>query len=108
MIKFRFPATKIFGPFDLYWYDGGMKPLTPDELTADGKSFDREGMMFVGDKGKILAEFRGENPRLIPESKMAAVTDKMAEVKGPSTNEAWIDGFRNNKQTPGISFLQVR
>jgi len=105
MIKFRFPATKLFGPFDLYWYDGGMKPLTPDELTADGKSFDREGMMFVGDKGKILAEFRGENPRLIPESRMAGVTDKMSEVTGPSTNDAWIDGFRNNKQTPGNFLL---
>ena len=104
MIRFQFPATRIFGQFDLYWYDGGMKPLTPDELVADGKSLGREGMMFVGDKGKILAEFRGENPRLIPESKMAGVSDKMAEVTGPSTNEAWIDAFRNKKQTPG-SFL---
>ena len=26
--------------------------------------------MFVGDKGKILAEFRGEKPRIIPERKM--------------------------------------
>jgi hypothetical protein len=27
-------------------------------------------MMFVGDKGKILAGFRGDDPRIIPESKM--------------------------------------
>ncbi len=101
MIRFQFPATKQFGPFDLFWYDGGMKPLTPDEVVADGKALTREGMMFVGDKGKILADFRGENPRLIPDAKMAGITDKEAEVTGPSTNEAWIDAYRNNKQTPG-------
>jgi hypothetical protein len=105
MIRFQFPATKEFGPFDLYWWDGGMKPLTPDEVVADGKSLTREGMMFVGDKGKIIADFRGENPRLVPESKMAGVTDKEPEDKGPSTNEAWIDAFRNNKQTPGNFLL---
>ena len=31
-----------------------------------------EGMMFVGDKGKILGGFRSENPQLIPEAKMRA------------------------------------
>jgi hypothetical protein len=100
MIRFQFPATKQFGPFDLFWYDGGMKPLTPDEVVADGKALTREGMMFVGDKGKILADFRGENPRLIPDAKMAGITDKEAEVTGPSTNEAWIDAYRNSRKLP--------
>lgn len=105
MIRFQFPATKEFGPFDLVWYDGGMKPLTPDELIADGKSLAREGMMFVGDKGKILADFRGEDPRLIPESKMAGVSTEQPEVAGPSTNQAWIDAFRNKTQSPGSYLL---
>ena len=73
--------------------------------SADGKSLAREGMMFVGDKGKILADFRGENPRLIPDAKMTGITDKEAEETGPSTNEAWIDAYRNKTQTSGNFLL---
>ena len=109
MIRFQFPATQFLGPFDLYWYDGGMRPLTPDEVIADGKSLTREGMMFVGDKGKILADFRGENPRLIPESKMAGISTeqpKESAAAGQKTdgNNVWINAFKNKTQSPG-SFL---
>jgi hypothetical protein len=104
MIRFQFPATKEFGPFDLNWYDGGIKPLTPDELIADGKSLTREGMMFVGDKGKIVADFRGENPRLIPESRMAGISTEQPKESGLSGNDVWINAFRNKTQSPG-SFL---
>lgn len=47
-----------------------MKPPTPDELEAEGQELRAEGMMFVGDKGKILADFRGEDPQIIPAQKM--------------------------------------
>jgi len=105
-IRFQFPAQKEMDPFDLYWYDGGMKPFTPDELVADGKSLTREGMMFVGDKGKILAGFRGEDPKLIPESRMAGITTEQPQESGSRGNEIWIDAFRNNTQSPG-SFLNA-
>ena len=49
--------------FDLFWYDGGMKPFIPEELKEDKRDMPEEGMMFVGDKGKILAGFRGERSR---------------------------------------------
>jgi hypothetical protein len=39
-----------------------MKPNAPDEL--EGKPLEAEGMMFVGDKGKIIAGFRTENPEI--------------------------------------------
>lgn len=104
MIRFEMPATRELGAFDLYWWDGGMRPFTPEELLSDGKSFDREGMMFVGDRGKILAGFRGENPRLIPESRMAGISDKEPEITEPDTNEAWIQAFRSNTEARG-SFL---
>ena len=48
-----------------------MRPPTPEELDEDHKELPAEGMMFVGDKGKILAGFRVENPRLIPERRMS-------------------------------------
>jgi hypothetical protein len=61
IIRFKFDAQTELPPFDLFWYDGGMKPVTPDEVYAAGKSLQREGMMFVGDKGKIIGGFRGES-----------------------------------------------
>lgn len=69
-VRFRFPSRGDRPAVDLFWYDGGMKPPIPEELDADNRDLPQEGMMFVGDKGKILAGFRGENPRMIPEAKM--------------------------------------
>jgi len=69
-IRFRFAAKGARPPLDLFWYDGSMQPPTPEELEAENQELPAEGLMFVGDKGKILAGFRGENPQLIPEKKM--------------------------------------
>jgi len=104
MVRFRFPKQETLPAFDLYWYDGGMKPPTPDEL-AD-KPLPREGMLFVGDKGKIIAGFRCENPRLLPDSKMK----KYLENEKPPLVELgelyWINAFKNNQPSPG-SFLNA-
>jgi hypothetical protein len=70
MARLRFAAKGSRPAIDIFWYEGGMKPPTPDEYAAEGKELSMEGMMFVGDKGKILAGFRTDSPRLIPESKM--------------------------------------
>ncbi len=105
IIRFQFPAQVELPAFELFWYDGGMRPFVPDELRTAGKSLTREGMMFVGDKGKIIAGFRGENPVLIPESKMNyLVKEESKETEGFRGDEIWIDAFKNKTQTPG-SFL---
>jgi hypothetical protein len=101
-IKFKMPATKEFGPFDLYWYDGGIRPVPPEEM--EGKELTREGMMFVGEKGKIIAGFRGESPKLIPESRMKEVEVEKRDQERVDANKLWIDAFKNKTQAPG-SFL---
>jgi hypothetical protein len=108
-VEFDFPEQEILPPFKLYWYDGGMKPLTPDELDADGKELPREGMMFVGDQGKILASFHGANPVIIPEKRMIELTGSGKAPKEETTrNErAWIDAFKEGSQSPG-TFLKAR
>jgi len=105
-IKFKFPQQAELPAFELYWYDGGMKPHTPEELEVDGGSLPREGMMFVGDKGKILAEFRSENPHLIPKSKMTSYLAGQEPAKElvERNDNTWIDAFKNKTQSPG-SFL---
>ncbi|MDD2381619.1 MAG: hypothetical protein PHV35_07960, partial [Mariniphaga sp.] len=105
IIRWKFDASAKTGPFDLFWYDGGMRPPTPPEMEADNKELESEGMMFVGDKGKIIGGFRCENPVIIPESKMMQVTGaKTVQLSGEQridATEAWIDAILNKKQSPG-------
>ncbi|HNU79095.1 MAG TPA: hypothetical protein PKM75_12080, partial [Prolixibacteraceae bacterium] len=106
MIRFHFTAGKTLPPFDLIWYDGGMRPLVPEELRSAGKTLSPEGMMFVGDKGKIISGFRGEKPVLVPESKMKWLKQEEQEEEGPRGNSIWIDAFRNGTPSPG-SFIHA-
>lgn len=104
VIRWKFDAPKTIDPFDLFWYDGGMRPPTPPELETDLKEFESEGMMFVGDKGKILGGFRCENPVIIPESRMIEVTGaKEITLSRPSINatDVWIEAIREGKSSPG-------
>lgn len=109
MVRFDFPGKDTLHPFKLYWYDGGMKPATPDELYDEDKELPAEGMMFVGDKGKILAGFLCNRPRIIPERKMIAFTGSAEppEDKAERTEDTWIQAFKRNKESPG-SFLEAR
>src|SRR5262249_2621171 len=71
-VRMRFAPKGQRAGLDLFWYDGGIKPPVPDELMAENKELAEEGMRFVGDSGKSLGGFHGENPQLIPEAKMRA------------------------------------
>jgi GFO/IDH/MocA oxidoreductase family protein len=112
-VRFRYPAKGQRAAIDLIWYDGGMRPPTPGELDEDDKEFPIEGMMFVGDKGKILAGFRVENPRLIPEKRMRGYQVREApprrqrdpEELSPGLKQ-WIAGCRGGKHSAG-SFLNA-
>lgn len=108
VIRFRFPAREGFEPLDLFWYDGGMKPRTPEELYQDGKELANEGMMFVGDKGKILADFTIQNPRLLPEKKMRdyAGAKPPAPQEKPDPLADWVAACRGGKPSEG-SFLNA-
>jgi len=113
-IRFKFAAKGDRAPLDLFWYDGSLKPPTPEELEADNKELEPEGMMFVGDKGRILAGFRGENPQIIPEKKMRdyraaknlpeAAPQQRGQGQGRS-DAAWVAAFRGGKPTYGDFLL---
>lgn len=69
LIRWEFPAREALPPVTLHWYDGGLRPPTPAELDVDGLELPEEGLLFVGERGKILADFMGARPRLIPQSR---------------------------------------
>ena len=114
-IRFRFAAKGARPAVDLFWYDGSMRPATPEELEADNEELPAEGMMFVGDKGKILAEFLGERPRIIPERKMRSfeAAEKPADAArrreaGQGRREAgslWVAACKGGPATYGDFLL---
>lgn len=69
IIDYYFPRRGNMPPVKLTWYDGGKMPPRPPEL-EEGRNLDGNGIMFVGDKGKILCGGWSGAPRIIPESKM--------------------------------------
>ncbi len=107
-IRFRFPARGEMPPCDVFWYDGGMRPPTPDELAAEGKQMPSRGVMFVGDEGKILAGYLHEKPRILPEKKMRqAAAIQVPKVRIVSGTDEWIRAFRGGKPSRG-SFQEAR
>jgi len=103
LIQLKFPKQKNLPAFDLYWYDGGMKPFIPDELEEDKRDVPNEGMMFVGDKGKILAGFRGENPEIIPSRLMKAYQGEkeLPERERERRSNTWAAAIKEDQESPG-------
>lgn len=105
-VRFKYPANGNRGPVDLCWYDGGMRPPIPEELVAQNKELPQEGMMFVGDKGKILAGFNIDDPQLISGNKIdaAPLTSKDKKDQVQKTSEAlplFVNACKTGKQYPG-------
>jgi hypothetical protein len=107
-IRWRHPATPNRPSVDTFWYDGGMKPQTPEELYDDNEDLADEGMLFVGDKGKILCDFRGNKPRLIPESRQRAFEGSVVarDVDATSAEDEWVNSIKRGTKSMG-SFEQV-
>lgn len=106
--KFRFPKQAQLPAFDLFWYDGGIKPFAPEELEVDGRDIPAEGLLFEGTAGKIMAGFQGRNPEILPKKRMAAYTgNKTAETASPENRtETWVNVLKEGKESPG-SFLNA-
>jgi predicted dehydrogenase len=73
IVHLNFPAKGSRGEVRMSWYDGGLRPARPAGLKQEDERLflggeDGEGIMYVGDKGIILAEFNGGSPRVYPES----------------------------------------
>ncbi len=104
IIHFHFPARGDQPPVKVTWYDGGLKPPRPTEL-EDNRQLDKEGLMFIGDRGTILCGFTGGEPELIPEEKMKAFQQPPKSLpRSPGNDREWIEACRGGKITPGANF----
>jgi hypothetical protein len=53
-------------PVEMHWYDGGLMPKRPEALPADIELARMGGVIFVGERGILMHETYGRNPRLFP------------------------------------------
>ncbi|GAC1430565.1 MAG: Gfo/Idh/MocA family oxidoreductase [Terriglobales bacterium] len=110
IIRYDFPARGEMPPVKFTWYDGGLKPPRPEELEenrpfrGEGEE-DDEGLLFVGDHGKILCGFNGSHPKLIPEAKMSTFQPPPKTLpRSPGNEREWLDACKGSKVKPGGNF----
>lgn len=66
-IHLSYPRTDGKGNIKVSWMDGGLLPERPEEMGDDEALGNWDGgVLFIGTKGKLLADCYGENPRLLP------------------------------------------
>src|SRR5208282_1694756 len=111
IVRYNFPARGDMPPVKFTWYDGGLKPARPDELEEnrpfknEKEGEDGEGMLFVGDRGKILCTFNGGNPQIIPQSKMDSYKQPPKTLpRSPGNEREWLDACKGGKEKPGGNF----
>jgi predicted dehydrogenase len=103
IIHLTFPERGNMPPVKLHWYDGGLLPDRPEDLEPQ-RNLPESGTIFVGDKGKMWCETYSESPRLIPESAMAAFTQRPAKTlpRVPGGRDGheknWLDAIRTKGQ----------
>lgn len=98
MYTYKFPARGKLPALKLTWYTGGILPPRPDEL-EEGRELTGHGngILFVGDKGKIMCDGWGGSPQLIPASKMKDFKRPPRTLPRTSGDHIrdWIDACRN-------------
>ncbi|MFI5244321.1 MAG: Gfo/Idh/MocA family protein [Gemmatimonadales bacterium] len=70
LVHYEFGARGKQPPVKLSWYDGGLQPPRPDLLPDNVDMLREGGVIFIGDKGILLHETYGNNPRIWPDALM--------------------------------------
>ncbi|HEX3603180.1 MAG TPA: Gfo/Idh/MocA family oxidoreductase [Steroidobacteraceae bacterium] len=95
-VHYQFAARGASPPVKLSWFDGGIYPPRPDLLPDDVTLRSEGGVIFIGEKGILLHDTYGSNPRLYPQSlteAAAAVPKSMPRIMW-SHELNWIKAIR--------------
>ena len=107
-ITYSFPARGDRGPITVVWRDGGLMPSRPPEVdpATSWPPFEDGGQLWIGDRGKLVADMYGRSPRLLDAEKDAEIKANPPAVKYPrveNVHAEWIDACKAGTQ-PGSSF----
>ncbi len=107
IVTYEFAARGSMPAVKLTWWDGGLMPPRPAELEPGRMVGDGDGgCFFRGDKGLLMCGCYGENPRLVPETRMQDY--KRPEKTMPRSKgirEEWFEAIKNGtKSTTDFSY----
>jgi len=107
VVTYEFAAREGMPPLTLTWWDGGLMPPRPPEL-EQGRMVgdDGGGCFFRGDKGLLMCGTYGENPRLVPESRMQDFQRPAKTiVRSPGIRLEWFEAIKKGtKSTTDFSY----
>lgn len=91
--RWDFAARGDMGPVTLSWYDGGRKPKL-----LEGKSGWDNGVLFVGEKGMLLADY-GRKELFKTEGELAKGPKKVEIPNSIGHYKEWIEAIKGNGKT---------
>lgn len=96
IVRFTFPERGDQSSVRLNWYDGGMMPPRPEEMTDDDTFASSGGVIMEGSRGKILCDTYAANPRLLPTrlNDYINIEPTLPRVEG-SHQQNWIEACLN-------------
>ena len=99
IVYYEFPVRGEMPPVKVTWYSGGLMPPRPEELEPGRElTGGGNGILFVGDKGKIMCPGWGGNPRIIPEAKMKEYELPPKTIpRSKGHHRDWIDACKGGK-----------
>jgi len=93
IVRYDFSARETMPPVTLTWYDGGLRPMLIAEL-EEGMQMGTGGVLFVGDKGKIL------NDKILPKSLRESYNAPDPYIpSSPGHEEEWIQACKGGVQS---------
>jgi hypothetical protein len=102
-IQWEVPVKSTGEKMDVYWYEGGIKPFTPKAVRDKSRELPDEGVMFVGERGLIMADYAYRDPEIFgvkdSDAIMKSSGKKKIEIKDQTTE--MIEYFRGGKVSRG-------
>jgi predicted dehydrogenase len=101
-IQLKFPGTKKSktSEIKMTWTDGGIKPFHPDLIPASVDIIEN-GIIMIGDKGTLICDYFGANPRVFKKDKTVLEMPKDFKSKNKYLNlpefghqVAWADAVK--------------
>ncbi len=90
--RYEFAAAGGRPPVTMCWYDGGMRPPRPAELEPGRQVGTGDGMLYVGEKGKMLGH------RLIPDKRMREYPQPAKSLpRSPGHYREWLDACKGGR-----------
>ena len=88
LVHYDFPARGAQPPVRLSWYDGGLMPERPAVLPEDVRLDRGGGVLIVGERGVLLHETYGLNPRIFPAALFPQVAPAYVEERERNRRDA--------------------